>query len=121
MPHILSPQARRLTLDRRGLAESLFRVYEGESMLNRMCHVAGGALGPALKFAVVLVCCSLAVVFAQSTTATLNGTVTDASGGSIVDAVVAITNQATGQEVQTHTSSEGTYSMPGLTSGTYKV
>ncbi len=90
-------------------------------MLNRMCHVAWGALDPALKFAFVVVCCSIGMVFAQSTTATLNGTVSDSSGGSIADAAVVITNQDTGQEVQTHTNSEGTYSLPGLTSGTYKV
>jgi hypothetical protein len=86
-----------------------------------MCHAAGGALGPALKSAFIVFCCSIGIAFGQSTTATLNGTVTDASGGSIVDAVVVITNQATGQELQTHTNAEGTYSMPGLTSGTYKV
>jgi hypothetical protein len=90
-------------------------------MLTRMRHVAGGASGPALKFAFVVVCCSIGMVFAQSTTATLNGTVTDSSGGSIADAVVVVTNQGNGREVQTRTSSEGTYSLPGLTSGTYKV
>ena len=90
-------------------------------MLTRMRHVAGGASGTALKFAFVVVCCAIGMVFAQSTTATLNGTVTDSSGGSIADAVVVVTNQGNGREVQTRTSSEGTYSLPGLTSGTYKV
>lgn len=89
-------------------------------MLNRMRHVAGRALGPASKLALV-VCCSLGIAFAQSTTATLNGTIADSAGGVVPDAAVIISNQDTGQEVQTHTGSDGTYSMPGLASGTYKV
>ena len=90
-------------------------------MLNRMRHVAGAALGPALTFAIIIICCSIGMVFAQSTTATLNGTVTDSAGGVIPDAEVVITNQATSQSVTTTTRTDGTYSMPGLASGTYQV
>ncbi|HVT92767.1 MAG TPA: carboxypeptidase-like regulatory domain-containing protein [Bryobacteraceae bacterium] len=61
------------------------------------------------------------MVFAQSTTATLNGTVTDSAGAVIVDAQVSITNQATRITVKTNTSADGTYSMPGLSSATYEV
>lgn len=63
----------------------------------------------------------MGMVSAQSTTATLNGTVTDAAGAVIVDARVAIKNQSTGQAVETRTRADGTYSMPGLDSGTYEV
>ena len=61
------------------------------------------------------------MAFGQSTTATLNGTVTDSAGAVIVDAQVTITNQETGQALQTKSSSDGTYSAPGLASGTYSV
>jgi hypothetical protein len=69
-------------------------------------------------FAIVV---SVAIAFAQSTTATLNGSVTDSAGALIVDAQVTVTNQATRQSVQTHTNSDGSYSMPGLSSGTYEI
>jgi len=61
------------------------------------------------------------MVYGQSTAATLNGTVTDSAGAVIPDAQVTIVNQATNQEVQTRTGGDGTYSMPGLSSGTYQV
>jgi len=85
-------------------------------MLNRTCRVARG-----LVFTFLAVFASFGMVFAQSTTATLNGTVTDSAGALITDAQVTITNQATRQAVQTRTSADGTYSMPGLASGTYEV
>ncbi|HTZ56788.1 MAG TPA: carboxypeptidase-like regulatory domain-containing protein, partial [Acidobacteriaceae bacterium] len=90
-------------------------------MLIRACHAARDVLGRALAFAVIATCCSVGMVFAQSTTATLNGTVTDTAGGVIADAQVTITNQATNQEVQTTTHSDGSFSMPGLASGTYQI
>ena len=85
-------------------------------MLNRTCHVGRG-----LVFALFAIFGSIGMVFAQSTTATLNGSVTDTAGASIQDAQITITNQATRQTVETRTSSDGTYSMPGLASGTYDV
>jgi hypothetical protein len=45
----------------------------------------------------------------------------DAAGAVIPDAQVSIANQGTGQVVQTRTGSDGNYSMPGLTSGSYSV
>jgi len=71
--------------------------------------------------ALIAIFCSVALVFGQSTTATLNGTVTDSAGAVIVDAQVTVANQETGQEVQTRTRGDGTYSVPGLASGTYRV
>jgi Carboxypeptidase regulatory-like domain len=68
-----------------------------------------------------LALCSIQTAFAQSTAATLNGSVTDTAGAVIPDAQVVITNQATSQAVQARSSSDGTYSVPGLTSGTYDL
>lgn len=85
-------------------------------MLNRICHVA-----PGFVFALFAVLGSTGMAFAQSTAATLNGTVTDSAGAIVPDAQVKITNQATLQAVETRTSGDGTYSMPGLASGTYDV
>jgi hypothetical protein len=85
-------------------------------MLNRTFRVARGSV-----FSLFAVFGCIGMAFAQSTTATLNGTVTDSAGAVITDAQVAIANQATGQTVQTRTSSDGTYSMPALTSGTYNI
>ncbi|MGH9613161.1 MAG: carboxypeptidase-like regulatory domain-containing protein, partial [Bryobacteraceae bacterium] len=85
-------------------------------MLNRTCHVV-----PGFVFALFAVLGSTGMAFAQSTAATLNGTVTDSAGAIIPDAQVKITNQATRQAVETRTSGDGTYSMPGLASGTYDV
>jgi len=84
-------------------------------------QVAAGVFGPRLTFALIAIFCSIGMVFAQSTTATINGTVTDAAGAVIPDAQVTITNQATNQEVQTHTRGDGSFSTPGLASGTYQV
>ena len=74
-----------------------------------------------LTFAFIAIFCSMGMLLAQSTTATLNGTVTDTAGAVIVDAQVTIANQSTGQEVQARTRGDGTYSVPGLASGTYQV
>jgi hypothetical protein len=47
--------------------------------------------------------------------------VTDPAGAIVPGAQVSITNKATGQTVQTATNSEGTYTAPGLASGTYDI
>ncbi len=89
--------------------------------VGRTCHAPSGLFGRGLIFVIIATLFSLGIVWAQSTTATLNGTVTDSAGAIIVDAQVTITNQATNQEVQTRTGGDGSYSMPGLASGTYQV
>ena len=74
-----------------------------------------------IAFTLIAMIFSVGSVLAQSTTATLNGTVTDAAGAVIPDAQVTVTNQDTKQEITTRTNGEGGYSVPGLTSGTYQV
>jgi hypothetical protein len=90
-------------------------------MLKQTCQPSLRAIGFRLSFALATLFCAIGIAFSQSTTATLNGTVMDVAGAVITDASVTITNQGTGQEVQTHTGPDGTYSMPGLTSGNYIV
>src|SRR6266478_5411900 len=58
--------------------------------------------------------------FAQST-ATLGGTVTDATGAVVANAKVVATNQATGVETATQTDSAGAYLLPSLPIGTYRI
>src|SRR5882762_6964902 len=59
-------------------------------------------------------------LFAQST-ATLGGTVTDATGAVVANAKVVATNQATGVETATQTDSAGAYLLPSLPIGTYRI
>ncbi len=51
----------------------------------------------------------------------ITGTVTDPSGAVIPDANVTITNEGTSVANKTTTSSVGTYSVTGLTPGTYTI
>jgi hypothetical protein len=58
--------------------------------------------------------------FAQST-ASLNGTVTDATGAAVPGAKVVAANQATGIESTTQSDTAGAYLFPALPIGTYRV
>jgi hypothetical protein len=69
---------------------------------------------------VCLALSSAKILYAQAN-AGLTGTVTDPSGAVVPGAKVTITNQGTGQESHTITSSAGTYSVTGLTPGVYSV
>src|ERR1700686_1128124 len=60
-------------------------------------------------------------VYAQVAGATLNGTVSDASGAGVPNANVSIKNTATGVERDVSTDSDGFYSAPNLLPGTYDV
>ena len=67
---------------------------------------------------------SLAVLpsaFAQITTGTITGTVTDASGAAMADASVTVTSTQTGASRTAQTNSEGSFSFPDLNAGTYTV
>ena len=56
-----------------------------------------------------------------SSTATINGTVRDQSGASVVGANVTITNEATGVTTKTVSNADGSFVTPGLEVGSYKV
>src|SRR5436305_11806643 len=58
---------------------------------------------------------------AQQTTATLLGTVVDASGAAVVGVSVAASNLATNVRRETVTDQAGNYSIPSLPAGTYRV
>jgi iron complex outermembrane receptor protein len=62
-----------------------------------------------------------AAIFAQTSTAKLEGTVLDAQGKAVVDATVTLTNAATGATKVLRTDSNGAYSFEGLAAGKYSV
>jgi hypothetical protein len=70
-----------------------------------------------------VVCLVLATITteAQVVTATLNGNVTDSSGGAIPGATVTATQQGTSVVRTTTTNGEGNYNLPYLNPGNYKV
>src|SRR5260370_31143346 len=73
------------------------------------------------RFAVnVLACCLLfaGAAVAQST-ATVVGTVSDATGASVPNATVTVRNQITVTERSTRTDGSGSYVLPALAVGTY--
>lgn len=76
------------------------------------------AMGAMLVIALVLWCVPGA--HAQ-TTAQLNGTVTDPSGGVIPDATVTLINQSTGDKRVVQTNSAGLYAFPSLLPSTYTL
>src|SRR5947209_6704047 len=62
-----------------------------------------------------------ASAFAQRTTGTLRGQVLDPAGAVVPNAEVTVTNQETGVSVKVATTSAGTYSLPTLLPGLYKI
>jgi hypothetical protein len=60
------------------------------------------------------------VILAQSTAA-IRGTVTDQSGASVPNAAITVQNQATGEQRSTITDQTGTFMVPALPVGTYRV
>jgi hypothetical protein len=74
------------------------------------------------------ICFSLLCMLALATTAlaqvdraTLNGTVTDASGAVVQSVKIELDSPATGLHRETTTNSKGTYQLPALAIGTYKI
>lgn len=65
--------------------------------------------------------CSLLTVGAQSASATLSGTVTDANNAVVPGAHVTATNSATGLKREATTSGSGTFTIPLLPPSTYSV
>ena len=58
---------------------------------------------------------------AQSNKGTITGTVTDPNGAVVKDAKVTVTNVADGQSREATTSDDGTYTIPALDPGVYRV
>ena len=59
--------------------------------------------------------------FGQAVSATLVGTVTDASGAVVVNAKVTVTESNTGVSRNVNTNESGNYTFPNLPPGTYTV
>ncbi|MGH9397720.1 MAG: carboxypeptidase regulatory-like domain-containing protein, partial [Terriglobia bacterium] len=57
----------------------------------------------------------------MTTTATITGTVTDASGAVVPGAAIVIVNQGTGVQRTTISNSDGSFAVPGISVGTYTV
>ena len=70
---------------------------------------------------VLLALCFAAISFAQLDTASIVGTVTDASGAVVPGATVTIQNVGTSAAVKLTTDSSGAFAAPSLAVGTYKV
>src|SRR4051812_34767786 len=58
---------------------------------------------------------------AQSNKGTITGTITDPNGAVVKEAKVTVTNVATGESREVTTGDEGTYTIPALDPGIYKV
>src|SRR5215510_6633080 len=58
---------------------------------------------------------------AQTTTSTLAGSVTDASGAAVTGAQIQVINEASGVAVPAQTNAAGLYHVVGLSPGTYRV
>src|SRR5438552_11901399 len=76
-----------------------------------------------LTMVVVLLLCvvSSTLVFAQTSNASLGGTVSDASGALIPGVTVTATNTGTGIVTTVLSNETGTYQFPPLQPGTYKA
>jgi hypothetical protein len=70
--------------------------------------------------AALLIAAIVSPAYAQSGTSSITGNVTDSSGGVIPGATVVATD-ASGAKFQSVTNSQGAYSIPALSAGTYKV
>lgn len=74
-----------------------------------------------LMHALVLVCLTVGSAYAQTTTGTVRGIVSDPNGQVIANASVSATNQATGITSVINTTGEGLYVIPNLVPGKYTL
>src|SRR5437773_4261475 len=119
--------------DRRFQAKGLGRVdsslSNGGSHMN--CERAATARGCryeiCIRTSIVVFLGAILALFlgvstqAQSTTGTLRGQVLDPAGAVVPNAEVTVTNQETAVTIRVSTTSAGTYSLPSLLPGLYKV
>lgn len=68
-----------------------------------------------------LVCLAAVPLRAQKTTGTLRGQVLDPQNAAVPDAEVTVTNQETGVSIKVITTSAGTFTLPSLLPGLYRV
>lgn len=74
-----------------------------------------------MRAIVIALLLCLVPVYAQTSTATISGTVSDSQGAAIPNARVSATNTATGVVTNSETNQSGNYLLPNLDIGTYSV
>lgn len=72
-------------------------------------------------FTVLLFCHSICLGQIGADTATINGTIADATGALVPDAKVTATNMATGIGISTQSNTDGSFIIPALPIGTYTL
>ena len=75
----------------------------------------------ALILTALLLLLTGSVTFSQAITGRLRGQILDPSGGAVPQAQVVVTNQRTGVTSTLTTTSAGTYELPSILPGLYKV
>ncbi|WP_446744495.1 carboxypeptidase regulatory-like domain-containing protein [Silvibacterium acidisoli] len=89
--------------DRKGLRASIAALFLSLTLL-------GGAVGVSSRTA-----------YAQNTTSSISGTVTDPSGAILPNAKVKVVNSATGQTFNITTNAQGSYTITNIQPGSYNV
>ncbi|MFL6257483.1 MAG: carboxypeptidase regulatory-like domain-containing protein [Pyrinomonadaceae bacterium] len=89
--------------------------------LRKISHLKVSHLFRRTGFALLLIAACALTAAAQSNKGTITGTVTDPQGAVVKGAKVTATNVATGEAREATTGDEGTYSMPALDPGIYRV
>src|SRR5438034_1851439 len=74
-----------------------------------------------IRLSLVIAACSVTAMMGQTPTATLQGTVQDATGAFVPDTRIVITNVATNEKREVSTDSAGRYVQPFLLPGTYTI
>jgi Carboxypeptidase regulatory-like domain len=64
---------------------------------------------------------TMPALWGQGSVGTLNGTVLDPAGAVVPGATVVVTNTANGVEARTTTTGSGSYTLPYLSAGTYRL
>src|SRR5437762_1502281 len=73
------------------------------------------------RLLVFLLLACVAMMYAQPSGGTLSGTITSPSGAAVANAAVTVTNTSTNAAQRVLTGPDGTFTIAGLTPGTYRV
>ena len=95
------------------------KKIEGIGVFGRRPGALGRCFLVLAAFAAIFALCVPS--FAQRSTGTLRGQVLDPSGAAVPDAQVTVTNQETGVAIKVATTSAGTYTLPAVLPGNYRI